>query len=235
MDYYVKSVIPIIESNYENFTALERTIADFFMKNQKKVDFSAKEIAKRLFVSEASLSRFAKKCGYRGYREFIYQYEETFEEKNKELTGHTRQVLNTYQELLNKTYSLMDEAQILRICEKLGQARRVFVCGKGSSGLAAREMRLRFMRIGVDINSIQDPDLMRMQAVFQKEGCLVIGISISGESEDVFYLLEESKKRGADTILITGKNRDDYENICDELVLIASRKYFAGIRNARRL
>ena len=35
MDYYVKSVIPIIESNYENFTALERTIADFFMKNQK--------------------------------------------------------------------------------------------------------------------------------------------------------------------------------------------------------
>lgn len=54
-------------------------------------------------------------------------------------------------------------------------------------------------------------DLMRMQAVFQKEGCLVIGISISGESEDVCYLLEESKKRGADTILITGKNKDDYE------------------------
>ena len=190
MDYYVKSVIPIIESNYENFTALEKNIADFFMKNEEKMDFSAKEIAKHLFVSEASLSRFAKKCGFRGYREFIYQYEESFEEKNKELTGHTRTVLNMYQELLNKTYSLMDEAQIIRIC------------GKGSSGLAAREMRLRFMRIGVDINSIQDPDLMRMQAVFQKEGCLVIGISISGESEDVCYLLEESKKRGADTILI---------------------------------
>lgn len=225
MDYYVKSVIPVIESNYENFTALEKNIADFFMKNEEKMDFSAKEIAKHLFVSEASLSRFAKKCGFRGYREFIYQYEESFEEKNKELMGHTRQVLNTYQELLNKTYSLMDEAQIIRICEKLGQAKRVFVCGKGSSGLAAREMRLRFMRIGVDINSIQDPDLMRMQAVFQKEGCLVIGISISGESEDVCYLLEESKKRGADTILITGKNKDDYEDICDELVLIASRKY----------
>ena len=24
MDYYVKSVIPVIESNYENFTALEK-------------------------------------------------------------------------------------------------------------------------------------------------------------------------------------------------------------------
>jgi DNA-binding MurR/RpiR family transcriptional regulator len=80
MDYYVKSVIPVIESNYENFTALEKNIADFFMKNEEKMDFSAKEIAKHLFVSEASLSRFAKKCGFRGYREFIYQYEESFEE-----------------------------------------------------------------------------------------------------------------------------------------------------------
>jgi len=96
MDYYVKSVIPIIESNYENFTALEKNIADFFMKNEEKMDFSAREIAKHLFVSEASLSRFAKKCGFRGYREFIYQYEESFEEKNKELTGHTRTVLNMY-------------------------------------------------------------------------------------------------------------------------------------------
>ena len=54
MDYYVKSVIPVIESNYENFTALEKNIADFFMKNEEKMDFSAKEIAKHLFVSEAS-------------------------------------------------------------------------------------------------------------------------------------------------------------------------------------
>ena len=42
MDYYVKSVIPVIESNYENFTALEKNIADFFMKNEEKMDFSAK-------------------------------------------------------------------------------------------------------------------------------------------------------------------------------------------------
>lgn len=225
MEYYVKSVIPIIESNYENFTVLEKTIADFFMNNQEKLDFSAKAIAKRLYVSEASLSRFSKKCGFRGYREFIYQYEESFVEKSQEMTGHTRQVLNTYQELLNKTYSLLNEEQMIRICEKLGRAKRVFVCGRGSSGLAAREMKLRFMRVGVDIDSVQDPDLMRMQSVFQRKGCLVIGISISGESKDVLYFLQEARKRGAETILITGKNRENHMEICDEMVLIPSRKY----------
>ena len=96
MEYYVKSVVPIIESNYDKFTTVERNIADFFIQNRKKVDFSAKSIAERLFVSEASLSRFAKKCGYRGYREFVYQYEETFVEKQESITGNTRMILNAY-------------------------------------------------------------------------------------------------------------------------------------------
>ena len=75
---YLKSVIPVIESNYVNFTTVERSIADFFIYNREQMDFSAKSVAGKLFVSEASLSRFAKKCGFRGYREFIYQYEENF-------------------------------------------------------------------------------------------------------------------------------------------------------------
>lgn len=100
-------------------------------------DFSAKTVAAKLFVSEASLSRFAKKCGYRGYREFVYQYEETLVEKKESMTGNTRMVLNAYQELLNKTYSLVDEEQIGRIGKYLNQAERVFVL---------RERKLRSCR-----------------------------------------------------------------------------------------
>ena len=222
MEYYIKSVIPIIESNYDNFTTVEKNIADFFIRNRKKMDFSAKTISEKLFVSEASLSRFAKKCGYRGYREFIYQYEETFVEKQESIRDNTRMVMNVYQELLNKTYNLIDEAQIGRICRYLNQAERVFVCGKGSSGLAASEMELRFMRIGVDIDSIQDSDVMRMQAVFQDKRSLVFGFSISGAKEEVLYLLREANKRGAKTVLLTAKNKPIYDEFCDEVVLLPS-------------
>lgn len=225
MEYYVKSVVPMIESNYDNFTTVEKNIADFFIRNRKKVDFSAKAIAERLYVSEASLSRFAKKCGYRGYREFVYQYEETFVEKEESMTGNTRMILNAYQELLNKTYSLMDEAQITRISRYLNQAERVFVCGRGSSGFAAEEMEHRFMRIGVDIDSIQDSDLMRMQAVFQDRRSLVFGISVSGETESVLYLLREANRRGAKTVLLTAKNRGIFDQFCDEVVLFPSLKH----------
>lgn len=225
MEYYVKSVIPIIESNYNNFTNVEKNIADFFIQNREKMDFSSKAVSERLYVSEASLSRFAKKCGYRGYREFLYQYEETFVEKQESMTGNTRMVLNAYQELLNKTYSLVDEAQIARIGKYLAQAERVFVCGKGSSGFAAGEMELRFMRIGVDIDSLQDTDLMRMQAVFQDKRSLVFGISISGGKEEVLYLLREAYKRGAKTILLTANNREIYDEFCTEVILLPSLKH----------
>lgn len=225
MEYYVKSVVPIIESNYNNFTMVEKNIADFFIHNHEKMDFSAKTVAAKLFVSEASLSRFAKKCGYRGYREFVYQYEETLVEKKESMTGNTRMVLNAYQELLNKTYSLVDEGQIARIGKYLNQAERVFVCGKGSSGLAASEMELRFMRIGVDIDSLQDSDRMRMQAVFQDKRCLVFGISISGEAEGVRYLLREAHKRGAKTVMITAQNKDSYAEYCNEVLLLPSLRH----------
>lgn len=225
MEYYVKSVVPMIESNYDNFTTVEKNIADFFIKNRKKVDFSAKSVAERLYVSEASLSRFAKKCGYRGYREFVYQYEKTFVEKQESITGNTRMVLNAYQELLNKTYSLMDEVQIGRIAKYLNKAERVFVCGMGSSGFASDEMEMRFMRVGVDINSVKDIDIMRMQTVFRDNRSLIFGISISGEREAVLYFLRESYKRGAKSVLITANNKPEFDAFCDEVVLIPSLKH----------
>lgn len=222
MEYYIKSVIPIIESNYNNFTPVEKNIADFFIHNRKKQDFSAKTISELLYVSEASLSRFAKKCGYSGYREFLYQYNESFVEKKGTNTGNTRVVLNTYQELLNRTYSLVDERQILRIRQYLNWAKRVVVCGKGSSGLAASEMEIRFMRIGVDIDSIIDSDLIRMQAVFQDSNSLVFAFSISGAKKEIIYLLKEAHKRGAKTVLLTANCNEKYEEFCDEVVMIPS-------------
>ena len=155
-------------------------------------------------MSEASLSRFAKKCGYRGYREFIYQYEESFVEKNEFATSNIKLVLNTYQELLNKAYKLVDESQVARISNYLSTY-RVFVCGIGNSGLAAKEMAMRFMRVGVDINAITDSDLIKMNTVFQNPNCLSIGISISGEKEEIIFFLKEAHKNGAKTVLIIPK------------------------------
>lgn len=224
MKYYKKTIVPVIESHYENLSAVEKNIADFFISNQEKMDFSSKNISRMLYVSEASLSRFAKKCGYKGYREFVYNYQEAFGEENQHITGQMRMVFDAYQELLNKSYNLADEAQLRRVVKMMSEKNRVFVYGKGSSGLAAKEMQFRFMRLGLDMDALDDGDMMLMHSAISNNNCMVMGISISGRAEEVIGSLQQAHKNGAGTVLITANSKPAFSEFCDEVICVAARK-----------
>lgn len=221
---YKSTIVPIIEAVYNNLTSLEKTIADFFIHNSQKIDFSAKNISEKLFVSEASLSRFAKKCGYKGYREFVFQYKDSFIGTEKKVGDLTESVLNSYHELLYKSFNLVDEEQMNRISKLLTQKKRVFVYGKGSSGLAAKEMKLRFMRLGLDVEAVTDTHVMKMNSVRINNNCLVIGVSVSGKTSEVVSSIKAAKLNGASTIMITASKIDELMDICDEILLIGVLK-----------
>lgn len=224
MEEYHKSVIPVIESNYENLTNVERTIADFFINNKNQMDFSSKSIANHLFVSEASLSRFAKKLGFVGFREFIYYYQDTFKEKESIYEEYIKEVLNTYQELLHKSYNLINNQQIRRVTKKISEKKRVFIYGMGSSGLAAREFEMRFIRIGVDVEAVTDSHLLMLNSGRITQDCLVIGISISGKTREVISAMEDAVRKGADVVMITSTNNILYNNMFDEVLLMSVRE-----------
>ena len=218
-------IIPLIESYYHTFTPLERTIADFFIHNTEEQDFSSRNISGLLYVSEASLSRFAQKCGFHGYREFIYEYKQRLAPGPEEnIPNFEVSEFNTYQELLNKSYSLIDEAQIERIVKILTEKKRIYVYGKGSSGTVGTEMKLRFMRIGVNIEAITDEHIMKMNSVLLDGECGVIGISISGKTETVIDSLKAAKKCGAAVVLMTSRKEKKFEDFCDEIMLFAVKE-----------
>lgn len=225
MNYEQSSVVPRIEAVYQSLTPLEKTIGDFFISNTTESDFSARHISERLFVSEATLSRFAKKCGFPGYREFVYAYRsEKAYPAGKITAGFTLEVFDTYQELLTKSYSLIDPVQIQRVADMLNKKSRVFVYGVGSSGFAANEMKLRFMRVGVDIEAVTDVQIMKMNAVILDQNCLVFGISVSGETTEVIQALKSARKQRAATILITAHKKPQMKQYCDEIILIALKE-----------
>lgn len=186
-------------------TQKQKDILQTIFENDAIGDLSAEFISTELSVSPASLSRFAKKSGYQGYREFVYEYRNSYVEKTTVEQEESRLVLDTYQSLLNKVYNLLDEAQIKRIVEKLRTAKRVYVCGRGSSGLAAEEMATRFRWIGIDMVALRDNENIKMQSVFLNPQNLVIGLSLSGTKSEVLYMLARGCRQGADTILITEK------------------------------
>lgn len=223
---YEGNVIPRIEAHYDNLTPLEKNIADFFLHSPPQDDLSAKTVAKLLYVSEASLSRFAQKCGYTGYREFLIYYKNgDSAAQQSPSSGHVNTVLHTYQELLNKSYSLIDEQQMQRIARMLAGKKHIYVYGRGSSGLVAMEMRIRFMRIGLNIESITDSHIMQMNSVLLNPSCAVIGISVSGKTEEVTQSLEAAKRCGAFTVLMTAHIRAEFRKYCDEILLFSVKEH----------
>jgi DNA-binding MurR/RpiR family transcriptional regulator len=214
-----------IEANYHNLTAAEQSAADWFLSHPQTADLSAKSIAKTLGVSEPTLSRFAKKCGYAGYRQFVYDFMQADVKKPENITRASLQVLESYQDLLSRTYSLMDENQAAKIVEWMARASRVFICGLGSSGIAAQECAMRFMRIGIDITCLQERDVMRMHSVFTNTNQTVIGCSISGTTRDVLDYLQRAHANGAKTVLITSANRALFAEFCDEVLLVPSLEH----------
>lgn len=219
-----KSVIPIIESVYDTFTESEKIAADFFIDHPETDDFSANHIADELHISVASLTRFAKKCGYSGYRQFRYEYLANNNTQTNIQRELTKKVLSDYEEILNKTYSLIDEQQIEKIIDMLLKAEKVFFYGIGSSGLVAEEMKSRFMRIGLFCDAFTDPDLMRMNSALVDENCLVIALSISSNSPGLNISLEQANKNKAKTILFTANNKEEIRKHCDQVILVATSK-----------
>ena len=216
-----------IRNCYDEMTAVEKNIAEFFLNNTEKCDLSSKNIAKHLYVSEASLSRFAKKCGYKGYRELIFSYEKDLEyEKSaipsdKDISYATKKIYGYYKTIIHDDYELMDEEQIQRVAGLLDTCRRVFVCGLGCSGLAAREMQLRLMRAGLDVDVVTDPHVMMMRAALVDKECLVIGISLSGKTKEVLDCLNVAKKNSAKVVLVTSSIEPGVKKFCDEILRVA--------------
>lgn len=225
MKTYDQSIIPIIDSKYDKLTNVEKNIADYFL-NTVDEDISSKTVSKKLFVSEASLSRFSKKIGFSGYREFQFAYTQS-SKKTKNLDELTKQILNSYQKVLEKSYSLINNEQMVRIAMMLDDYDRVYTYGIGSSAEVAREFKLRFMRLGLDVDYLAEAHSIKMNIARISNKSLVIGISISGKSEPVITELKAAKEKGAMTILITAAKVYEYRDYYDELVLIGGLKNLA--------
>lgn len=220
-----KNIIPLIESVYEQLTTIEKIIADYFLDCKSDEDLSAQRIADKLHVSMPSLTRFAKKCGFSGYRQFIYAFQESNLESSNISRDLTKKVLSDYGELLNKSFSLIDEEQFLRIGQLLDEAKRVYIYGQGSSGLAAREIAFRFMRLGMVCQAITDSHIIQMNHVMVDATCLVVGISISGESRVIVDAVFTAKTADARTVFITANQTKKLQESCHELVLVPVKKH----------
>ena len=228
-----QDIATIIDLHFEELTELEQEIARYFLQLDTIMDdLSSQQVTQKLHVSQAALTRFAKKCGFTGYREFVFQYQHQANKQDTHSHKHsplTKRVLRSYSTMREQTQDLIDEAQLERVAQLIDDAERVYFFGTGSSGLIAREMKLRFMRLGVVCEALTDQDGFAWTTSIMDENCLVLGFSLSGTTQSVLDSLLDAKEMGAKTILFTSapnKNSQAYT----ETVLVASHSQSSYIQ-----
>lgn len=226
-------IATIIDLHFEELTELEQEIARYFLQAETiQDDLSSQQVTQKLHISQAALTRFAKKCGFTGYREFVFQYQHQASKPDTHSHKHsplTKRVLRSYSIMREQTQDLIDEEQLERVAQLIDDAERVYFFGTGSSGLIAREMKLRFMRLGVVCEALTDRDGFAWTTSIMDENCLVLGFSLSGTTQSVLDSLLDAKEMGAKTILFTSapnKNSQAYT----ETVLVASHSQSSYIQ-----
>ena len=226
-------IATIIDLHFEELTELEQEIARYFLQSDTiQDDLSSQQVTQKLHISQAALTRFAKKCGFTGYREFVFQYQHQASKPDTHSHKHsplTKRVLRSYSIMREQTQDLIDEEQLERVAQLIDDAERVYFFGTGSSGLIAREMKLRFMRLGVVCEALTDQDGFAWTTSIMDENCLVLGFSLSGTTQSVLDSLLDAKEMGAKTILFTSapnKNSQAYT----ETVLVASHSQSSYIQ-----
>ena len=226
-------IATIIDLHFEELTELEQEIARYFLQAETiQDDLSSQQVTQKLHISQAALTRFSKKCGFTGYREFVFQYQHQSSKADTHSHKHsplTKRVLRSYSIMREQTQDLIDEEQLERVAQLIDDAERVYFFGTGSSGLIAREMKLRFMRLGVVCEALTDQDGFAWTTSIMDENCLVLGFSLSGTTQSVLDSLLDAKEMGAKIILFTSapnKNSQAYT----ETVLVASHSQSSYIQ-----
>ena len=216
-----QNILAIIESHLDKMTDLEQRIGHYFLDpNSIQEDLSSLQVAQTLHISQAALTRFAKKCGFKGYREFSFQYLQDLQKAQTEAdnmpSSLSRHVLYNYNQIHQQTKELIDEEKLERVAQIIEEADRVYFFGTGSSGLVARDMKLRFMRLGVVCEALTDQDGFAWTTSILDKNCLVIGFSLSGQTQSIIDSLIDAKNMGAKTILVTGqpeKIQEDFSEV----------------------
>ena len=227
-----------IQLSYNQFTKTEKKIADYIIKNMNRVLFmSITELSESCGVADASVHRFCRTMGVKGYQEFkmklslsVNPEEEALQEKtvqdwnNDSLEFMLDKILQGHMNALKETRMLMSMENIVKTVELMEKATNIYFFGIGDSLLTAREARNKFLRICNKVSCIDDPHMQAMTASMAGPGDVIFIISYSGATKDNVYVAKIAKKTGAKIVGITRFLKSPLTSYTDTLLVCGSNE-----------
>ncbi|AOR24559.1 MurR/RpiR family transcriptional regulator [Clostridium taeniosporum] len=192
----------IVNNNYSKLNENDLYILKFIYNNKNKCrNLSINDLADNCNVSRTTILRFTQKLGFKGYSEFkvFLRWEEEEEEKTDEEDYISKFYLD-----LEETKKHLDNKKLLKICELIYKADRVFVYGTGMTQTAvAKEMQRTFLIVSKYLYVIEGETELKTVVSDITDKDVFITISLSGKNELLKGITNNFKMHGINTISMT--------------------------------
>lgn len=210
-----QSVLDCITVLYDQLFDAEKKVAKFILNNPKKVvDMTVSELAEISDVSIASVSRFCRKVGLKGFAQLkISLAQELVDTHKSGEISNDISVDNIPQSLQNilankitelkQTVNLINTDEFREILEGIRDASRVQVIAVGNTIPVAIDAAFKFNELGVPTTAGTIWETQLSYSFTLGKGDVLIAISNSGESDKVLEAVKIANNNKAMTIGIT--------------------------------
>lgn len=150
--YFVKSDV--------HFTKTEKKIIDYIIASpQEFIRMSIGDVARCIGSSEPTVSRFARHCGYRDFKELKSAVLQHIAEENppagklnstlgSESSNTPEGFLHRQQYCIEKTLEFLDEESLDKAADAILAAENIYIYAKGASVSMAELLKFRLNRFG---------------------------------------------------------------------------------------
>ncbi len=212
----IGNVFTKLSSDYYQLTGAEKKVADYVTLHQHSTQFmSISELAEEAGVAEATVSRFCRRLGYKGYNAFkLAVANSTAGQKYANpLAGEVlpedsigdmcQKIYTADQGALQQTLELIRPEAVQAAAELLLGAAKVLCMGQGGSMLLAQEAAHLFTTAMPNFHAIADSHLQAINIALMEERDVVLYFSYSGSTREVVENLKLVRERRGKSILIT--------------------------------
>ncbi|MBP6120985.1 MULTISPECIES: MurR/RpiR family transcriptional regulator [Providencia] len=216
-----------LESLQTRGKGTEQRIARFLLDNRESlIAMNAAELAQAAGVSSASVIRFSRQMGYRGYPEFKVDYlSDEKQHKAESLYGNLSRSDDTAQIIaktglmfisaIEKSLELLEPSVVDEIAQKMVKAKRIVLFGIGSSAIVASDIFHKLIRVNKHTLFSYDLHVQLSYSANLSPDDIAIAVTARGNTQEINNMLHSAKETGCTTVALTRFGQDDASKLAD--------------------
>lgn len=216
------AVLLKIKTLESSFTTSEYEISRFVLDNPDFVITNTiTTLAKKINTSEASINRFCKKIGYKGFNKFkiaLAQSNIQFDKLNEEDIDESNlmeYITADYQKMLASTCALLDPQNIDEAASLITLSRKIFINSTYNTSFVSDEFAFKLKQIGLDVTSLKENLEAQLAIENMNSDSLLIAVVPSVISKDFIPFLSNIKKKDVKVLLIASNDNPKINDLID--------------------